>query len=101
MTSLAGRLPGREAGDAKDASREELDGVPAYAIGNVACCLKDVTLESGSSTRSSSSSSSGVGLPFRDDPSDVLCLDQVPFGSIVTCSSFLDVDFKMLSTYLI
>ena len=52
------------------------------------------------SSSSSSFSSSGVGL-FVRELSDPLVFDQVPLGSILTCSSLFDVNFNIPSTYLI
>lgn len=51
------------------------------------------------STKSSSSSESGLAWP-RSSGSSFLSVCQTPVGSMVTCSTLVDVECKMSSTYL-
>jgi hypothetical protein len=106
MTSSRGRL--LEVRDADvdataEGSREELRGGVRTLLGVRAWKgfrFTDSARVSDISTRSSSSSSDGVGLEFRlfAIVGAATCRDHSPFGSIVTCSVSLVVESRISCT---
>ena len=100
ITALLGRLllAGRD--DAIDCSRDGIGGVRCRGeFCDAISCFNMLILMSGISTRSSSSSGLYVPCPFdMNDASPATFSDQVPSGSIVTCSTDDPVFLRMSFT---